>query len=333
MIKAYAAGQPGGKLQPFTYDPGPLGETAVEVLVESCGVCHSDLSMLDNDWGMTSYPFVPGHEIIGRVAARGEKVAGLEIGQQVGIGWFVASCMHCEWCRRGDLNLCASSTGTIVSNYGGFADRVRCEAAWVVPLPENLDAASAGPLFCGGITVFNPIVQFGVRPTDRVGVIGIGGLGHLAIAFLHAWGCEVTAFSSSPEKRDEVRQMGADRFVDSRDREALKQQNGRFDYIISTVNVTLDWPLYLNALRPKGRLHFVGAVPEPLAIPAFSLIGGQKSVSGSPVGSPETVAQMLDFAARHDISPTVEYFPFARVNEALDHLRSGKARYRIVLQH
>lgn len=332
MINAFAARQAGDRLAPFQYDPGPLGDSQVEVRVEFCGLCHSDISMLDNDWGMTRYPFVPGHEIIGIAEAVGGRVKGISVGQRVGIGWFAASCRACEWCRAGDDNLCPEVEGTITHHYGGFAERVRAEATWVFPLPEGLEARSAGPLFCGGITVFNPIVQFGVRPTDRVGVIGIGGLGHLAVRFLRAWGCEVTAFSSSPAKEEEIRQMGADHVINSRDPEALEKATGSFDFLLSTVNVPLNWPAYLAALRPKGRLHLVGAVTEPLSVPVFSLLPGQKSVSASPLGSPAIIGQMLEFAERHRIAPTIEVFPLEQVNEAMDRLREGKAKYRIVLQ-
>jgi uncharacterized zinc-type alcohol dehydrogenase-like protein len=232
----------------------------------------------------------------------------------------------------GDHNLCAGNEGTIVGRHGGFADTVRCQAEWAIPLPRGVDAAKAGPLFCGGITVFNPIVQFGVRPTDRVGVIGIGGLGHLALQFLAKWGCEVTAFTSTDAKADEAREMGAHHVVNSRDAAQLEAVAGSFDFILSTVNVDLEWNSFLVALGPRGRLHSVGAVPSPIPVPAFSVIPGQKSVSGSPLGSPATTAMMLEFCARHGIEAVTEHFPMSEVNEALDHLRAGKARYRIVLE-
>lgn len=331
MIKAYAATEPGGKLEPFEYDPGPLQDEYVEIAVEYCGICHSDLSMLDNEWGISQYPFVPGHEVVGRVAAIGSAVKSVEIGQQVGLGWFAGSCMRCEWCLSGNHNLCPSGEQTIVGRHGGFADKVRAHEVWTIPLPDGIDAAKAGPLFCGGITVFNPIVQLGVKPTDRVGVIGIGGLGHMALQFLQAWGCDVTAFSSSPEKTDEAKEMGANQVVNSTDPEALKAIAGSLDVIISTVSADLDWGVYIEALRPKGRLHFVGVSPSPISTHVFPLIAGQKSISATPLGSPATTAIMLDFTRRHSIEPIIETYPFSKVNEAMDHLRNGKPRYRIVL--
>ena len=241
--------------------------------------------------------------------------------------------MTCEWCKSGNHNLCLSAESTIAGRYGGFADKVRAEAAFVIPIPEKLDAEAAGPLFCGGITVFNPIVQFDVKPTDRVGVIGIGGLGHMALRFLDAWGCEVTAFSTSPEKETDARKFGADHFVNSSDLKALEGVANSFDFILSTVHASLDWNGYLGTLRPKGRLHFVGIVPQPISIGIFNIGMGQKSISASPVGSPVTISKMLDFAVRHKIQPAIETFKFAEVNDAMEKLRSGNVRYRIVLKH
>lgn len=331
MIQAYAAHESGGKLEPFEYDPGDLGPGQVEIDVLACGICHSDLSMLDNEWEMASYPLVPGHEVVGTIIAVGEGVANVAVGDTVGLGWYSGSCLGCRQCMSGDHNLCAAAEGTIVGRHGGFANAVRCQAEWAIPLPKGVDAAKAGPLFCGGITVFNPIVQFGVRPTDRVGVIGIGGLGHLALQFLAKWGCEVTAFTSTDAKADEAREMGAHHVVNSRDAARLDAVAGSLDFILSTVNVDLDWNAYLAALGPRGRLHSVGAVPNPIPVPAFGVIPGQKSVSGSPLGSPATIAGMLEFCARHGIEAVTEHFPMREANEALDHLRAGKARYRIVL--
>ena len=330
-IHAYAANERGEALAAFEYELGPLGRNEVEINVASCGICHSDLSMLDNDWGQSTYPLVPGHEVSGTVAAIGEGVEHLHVGQLVGLGWYSRSCMTCPQCMRGDHNLCATAEQTIVSRHGGFADKVRCDKMWAVPLPEGVDPRKAGPLFCGGLTVFNPIVQFDVRPTQRVGVIGIGGLGHLALQFLSKWGCEVTAFTSSDSKAEAALKLGAHRIVNSRSDAALDDAAGSLDLILSTVNVPLNWQKYFAALSPRGRLHIVGAVLEPLPVGAFSLIGGQKSVSGSPLGSPATAAMMLDFCARHGIAPITEHFPMSRVNDALEHLRSGKARYRVVL--
>ena len=332
-IQAFAATAPKAPLQAFEYTLGAIGDEDVEIAVESCGVCHSDLSMLDNEWGFSAYPLVLGHEVVGRVVALGSQAKRLKLGDRVGLGWNASSCGACSPCLSGNQNLCGKGQGTVIGRHGGFATRVRSHWLWAAPLPEGLDAASAGPLLCGGITVFNPIVQFGVQPTDRVAVIGIGGLGHMALKFLRAWGCDVTAFTSSDAKREEALQLGAHRTLNSRDDGALAKAVGSFDFILNTTNVGLNWNSYIAALKPKGRLHHVGAVLEPMAINTFPLLMGQRSISGSPIGSPATVDTMLEFCARHSIQPVTENFPLSRVNDAIEHLRSGKARYRVVLQN
>lgn len=332
-IKAFAAREPRGRLEPFEFSAGELRPEQVEIKVSHCGICHSDLSMRDNEWQMTVYPFVPGHEAVGKIVAIGDQVKNLKIGDQVGLGWFSESDMTCPQCLSGNQNLCQKAEQTIVGRPGAFADRVRCHWSWAVRLPDALDASKAGPLFCGGITVFNPIVQFNVKATDKVGVIGIGGLGHLALQFLNKWGCEVTAFTSSAAKADEAQQMGAHLVVNSISESELAAVAGKFDFIISTVNADLNWLAYLNSLAPKGRLHFVGVVPEPVSFITFPLIAGHRSVSGTPVGGPATTAKMLEFCARHDIAPVTESFKMSEANEAFEHLAAGKARYRIVLEN
>jgi uncharacterized zinc-type alcohol dehydrogenase-like protein len=182
-IKAYAAAAAKGSLAPFEYEPGPLGDEEIEIAVSHCGVCHSDLSMLDNEWGMSKFPFVPGHEAVGTIVGLGEHAKGLEMGQRVGIGWSAYSCLSCPQCLSGSHNLCATSLGTIVGRHGGFANRLRCQWTWARPLPKALESAKTGPLLCGGITVFTPFLEFKIPSTARVGVIGIGGLGHTALQF------------------------------------------------------------------------------------------------------------------------------------------------------
>ncbi len=332
IVNAYAANEAGGKLSPFTYELPDLRSDQVDMKILYCGICHSDLSMLHNHWGMTQFPFVPGHEIIGEVVAVGNEVKNIKAGDKVGLGWNSGSCMHCKQCMQGNHHLCQNGEMTIVGRHGGFADYVRCHWSWAIVLPEGIDVQKAGPLLCGGITVFNPIILAGVKPTDKVGVIGIGGLGHMALKFLNKWGCEVIAFSSNPDKKQQILAMGATRVINSKVPEELASIAGSLNFILNTTNVTLDWNSYLMALAPQGRFHNVGAVLEPMAIPAFSLIMGEKSVGGSPLGSPALTKTMLEFCVRHDIYPMVEEFPLEKVNEALEHLDKGKARYRVVLK-
>ncbi|WP_431135628.1 NADPH-dependent aldehyde reductase Ahr [Psychroserpens mesophilus] len=331
-VNAYAAKEAGATLETFQYDLPELGKEQVDIKVGYCGLCHSDLSMINNDWGNSTFPLVPGHEIVGEVIGLGSEVKGLKVGDKVGMGWYSASCLHCNQCMDGKQHLCATAEGTIVGRHGGFADHVRGHWSWVTKLPEGIDMAKAGPLFCGGITVFNPIVLSGVQPTDKVGVIGIGGLGHMALKFLEAWGCEVTAFTSNTSKTEALKAMGAHKVVDSTNASELEAIAGSLDFILNTTNVKLDWNAYLTTLAPQGKLHTVGAVLEPMEIPAFSMIAGEKSVGGSPLGSIALTRKMLEFCVRHEIYPTVEEFDMANVNGAIAHLHDGKARFRVVLK-
>lgn len=331
-VKAYAANEAGGALEPFEYELGETGAGDVDVEVTSCGICHSDLSMIDNSWRATQYPLVPGHEIIGKVKAVGAGVRHLKVGQTVGIGWMAGSCLTCGQCMSGSHHHCGRAQPTIMRRHGGFADIVRAQAAWTIALPDDLSAIDAGPLFCGGITVFSPIIDYNILPTDKVGVVGIGGLGHLAVKFLRAWGCEVTAFTTSEDKTEELKALGAHKVVNTRDEEALKSLKGTFDAVISTVNADLLWGQYLGALAPRGRLITVGIVSKPMEIRAGQIVTGQKQVGGSDTGSPAMIAKMLEFCARHDILPETEIYDMKDVNDAVERLRSGKARYRVVLK-
>ncbi len=330
-IHAYAAKAAKSPLEPFSYQVGELASDEVEIKVTHCGICHSDLSMLDNDWGMTTYPFIPGHEVTGSVAALGSEAKGLELGQQVGLGWSAHSCLSCHECLSGDHHLCSKAQATIIGRPGGFADRVRAQWTWVRPIPAGLDMAKTGPLLCGGITVFAPFRNYQIPSTARVGVIGIGGLGHMALQFANKWGCEVHAFTTSDGKAEEARKLGAHFVHNTKQDGALKKLAGSLDMIISTINAPLDVDGLLGVLRPKGRLHNVGAIVKPLEVPAFALITGQKSLSGSPTGSPVAIDDMLEFSARHSVAPVTETFPMSKVNDGIERLRSGKARYRIVL--
>ena len=331
QIQGLAAHAAGAELLPFRYDPGNLGPHDVEIRISHCGICYSDLHLITNDWGISQYPFIPGHEIIGNVAAVGDAVGSLRAGQSVGLGWQSNSCGECEWCTRGMENLCASAEATCVHRHGGYADRVRANVRFVFPIPGALESEYAAPLLCGGITVYNPMRTHGVNPSSRVGVIGIGGLGHLAIQFARVFGAEVTAFSTSAAKEPEARALGAHRFVNTRETRALKEATSSLDFIISTVNADQDWGTYVQALRPTGTLCFVGVPPSPVALQAFPLIAGIRTVTGSPIGSPSRIREMLDVAARHGVKAQTEQFPMGKANEAIEKVRKNKVRYRAVL--
>ncbi len=331
QIQGLAAHAAGAELLSFKYDPGELGLYEVEIAISHCGICHSDLHLIANDWGISLYPFIPGHEVVGTVRAVGADVLSLEVGQRVGLGWQSNSCGVCEWCSRGMENLCPASEGTCVHRNGGYADRVRANARFVLPIPEALESEQAAPLLCGGITVYNPLRTHGVNPSSRVGIVGIGGLGHLAIQFARAFGAEVTAFSTSAEKEEEVRALGAHNFVNSRESKALREAAGTQDFILFSANADQDWGAYVQALRPTGTLCFVGVPPSPVSVHAFPLISGQRSISGSPIGSPYLLKEMLDVAARHNVKAMTESFPMAQANTAIEKVKKNKVRYRAVL--
>ena len=331
MIKAYAAMSKGSSLELYEYEAEPLKPNEVNIKVESCGICHSDISAIDGSWGISKYPMVAGHEVIGEIIGTGSDVSLHKIGDRVGLGWHSGYCNDCVQCDAGDHNFCSSTKKTVFSQHGGFAEQVTADQVSVISIPTGVKHEDAGPLLCGGITVFTPIVEFNINKNHKVGIIGIGGLGHLALKFYKALGCHVTAFTNSNDKDNLLESLGADVIVSSTDKSKIKNLGGQFDLIISTVNVKLDWNLFLSTITPRGRLHFVGAVLAPIETSVFSLMSGRKSISGSPVGSPNNIRKMLDFCAQHNISPMTEHFKFSEINSAIEKLRNNRIRFRAVL--
>jgi uncharacterized zinc-type alcohol dehydrogenase-like protein len=332
MVKAFAAKSAKGKLEAFTYPAAALGQHEVRVDVKYCGICHSDIAMLDNEWGFSAYPLVPGHEVVGYVSEVGGAVRGLKVGQAVGVGWQSGSCAECEFCRRGKEHLCASERDTIVHRHGGWASSVVVDGKFAVPLPEGMAVPEAAPLLCAGNTVFGPMLHYGVTAGMSAAVVGIGGLGHLAVQFLAKWGCDVTAISSSHAKDEQVRQLGARHFIATRGTGELQAAANRFDYVISTVTADLDWNALLGTLRPEGTLVIVGFPESPIQVPAFGLVQFEKKIVGGRASSPADISKMLAFADRANVRAVVESFPLSAVNEAVDRVRSGKVRYRAVLK-
>ena len=331
QIRGLAAHAAGAELLPYRYDPGELGPHDVEIAITHCGICHSDLHLISNDWGISQYPFIPGHEVVGTIAAAGAAVQNLKEGQRVGLGWQSNSCGQCEWCIRGLENLCPTSGGTCVHRNGGYADSVRATSRFVFPIPDALDSERTAPLLCAGITVYNPLRNHGINPSSRVGIVGIGGLGHLAIQFARVFGAHVTAFSTSASKEEEARSFGAHHFVNTRESKAMREVSGTQDFILTTVNADQDWATFIQSLRPTGTLCFVGVPPSPVAMHAFPLISGLRAITGSPTGSPHRLREMLDVAARHNVQAQTERFPMSKANEAIEKVKKSKVRYRAVL--
>jgi alcohol/geraniol dehydrogenase (NADP+) len=330
-IRGLATHAAGAQLLPYKYAVGELGPLEVEVKITHCGVCHSDVHLIDNDWGMSKYPFIPGHEIVGTVTGVGSAVADRKLGERVGIGWQADSCGICEWCRQGDEHLCAKAQPTCIGRNGGYADAIRVNSRFAIPVPEGMESENVAPLLCGGITVYSPLRNWLARPSSRVGVVGIGGLGHLGLQFARAFGCEVTAFSTSKDKEAEARELGAHNFVNTRENGEIKKAAGSLDLILCTVSADQDFQSFVSLLRPKGTLVVLGAAPSPMQIAAFSLIGGQKAVAGSPSGSPRDLHEMLDVAARHGVKAITEKFAMKDANKAVDKVKKNQVRYRAVL--
>ena len=328
---SYAALEPKTKLQVWQYEPAPLKNDEIEVQVTHNGLCHTDIHMRDNDWGVSKFPLVAGHEVVGIVTEVGEDVTNLKKGDRVGLGWIRNSCRGCYHCLQGEENVCKQGfEGLIVGNHGGFADKVRSPADFAYKIPDALDSASAAPLLCAGITVYTPLRTYIKYPGMKVGIVGIGGLGHLAIKFARAMGAEVTVLSSSADKATEAKKFGAHHFYQWGSDEA-KDVAGSLDLLLSTSSAELDWDLAFSLLGNNGTLCFLGIPVSSINVPLIPLIFGQKSVVGSVVGGRRFMQEMLDFAAVNQIKPMIQTMPLSQVNKAMDMVLAGKARYRIVL--
>jgi alcohol/geraniol dehydrogenase (NADP+) len=331
-IQAQAALSKGAALEAFSYEPQELGPNDIEIEISHCGLCHSDIHLIDDGWSRSKYPQVPGHEIVGTVGAKGAAVNHLELGQRVGVGWQRSACLECDLCLGGEENLCASQQATCMGHHGGLANRIRIDGRFAFALPPELDSAVAAPLLCGGVTVYSPMQRFGIGATSSVAVVGIGGLGHMAILMLRALGAEITALSTSPTKKDEVLAMGAHHFASSTDPKDLRKQFGRFDLILSTVHARLDWTTYLQTLRANGSLCLLGIPPGVVGFPPSLLITGQRSITGSDIGGRAVIREMLRFVTRHKIAPQIQRMPMSEANAGLTRLRENRVRYRLVLE-
>lgn len=334
MISCYAAHSQGDLFKEYSYKPEALGNREVLIDITHCGVCYSDIHLLDGTFPMpASFPFVGGHEIVGTIAEVGKNVHLFQKGQRVGVGWQCGACHECEYCHHGEENLCSEAQGTCLNHFGGYAKQIQVDSFFVLPIPDGMDSAAAAPLLCGGATVYGPLRNYGVNHSMRVGIIGIGGLGHLAIQFAAAMGCEVTAFSHSSGKEEEVKQLGAHHFVNIEDEGALAQWAESQDFILSTVPADLDWSNMIQLLKPKGKFCILGFPEKAIEIPAAALIAGQRSFCGSIISSPFVIHEMLEFANRHNISAMVKTFPMKDINKAIEAVRNKKVHYRAVLEN
>ena len=332
QVQAYAAMSASKPLEPYTFTLPDLGPDEVRIDVTHCGICRSDIDYIDNRFGASAYPIVAGHEVIGTVAARGSAVKHLAVGQRVGVGPLRSACLRCSYCASGRDNLCSALQLTIAGgNRGGFAKAIQLDGSFAFPIPDGLASESAAPLLCAGITIYAPLRRFS-GPADRVGVIGIGGLGHLGLQFAAKRGSEVTALSTSADKAPEAARLGAHHFIHTRDAAQLRAAAGSLDLILSTVDADLAWSDYLALLRPDGVICIVGASLGPIGVPAAGLVMKQNSFVGSAAGSRATTQEMLEFAARHGIQAQVDVLPAAEVNAAVETLRKTAPAHRLVLR-
>ena len=333
-VNSWAAPERGAALVPWEFELPPLGAHECRVRVLACGLCHSDIHCVDDDWKASRYPLVPGHEIVGEVVEIGAGVAHLRVGERVGVSWQCGSCGACRDCARGNENLCDDNQALILSGYGGFADFVQLDARWAFPLPKALETALAGPLLCAGVTVYASLLDAGMSSGQRIGVVGLGGLGHLAVQFASKLGHRVTAFTSSPTKADFARELGAHEIV-ILPRDGIfappPARDERLDILLVTATADLDWAGALEWLDSDGALS-VASVPESdLQIPVFALQNKRRRVTGSNVGSREIIAQTLQVAADYGVRPLVETFAFEQINAAFERVRANDVRFRAVL--
>lgn len=338
--KAYAAFDPSSSLGPWDFERREVGEHDVQIEIKYCGVCHSDLHQVRNEWGGAMYPLVPGHEIVGVVTKVGSKVKKFKEGDLAGVGCFVDSCRECHSCKEGLEQYCeVQNVGTYSSyerdgktiTYGGYSSHIVVDENYTLKVPKNLDLARTAPLLCAGITTYSPIMQWQIGKGHRVGIVGLGGLGHMAVKIAAAKGADVTVLSTSPNKEQDARDLGAHNFAVTKDPETLKSLRNSFDFIIDTVSAPHDYNLYLSMLKRDGTMILLGAPPEPSPVAGFSLIARRKRLVGSMIGGIQETQEMLDFCAEHNIMSDIELIPIAEINTAYERMLRSDVKYRFVI--
>jgi uncharacterized zinc-type alcohol dehydrogenase-like protein len=339
QAKAYAAQSPEADLTPWTFERREVGAHDVQIDILFCGVCHSDLHQIRNEWFPGIFPMVPGHEIVGRISKVGDHVRKFKVGDLGGVGCMVDSCQVCENCRAGEEQYCLEGNTQTYNNldrsgvptYGGYSTTIVVREEFVVSVSEKLDLAAVAPLLCAGITTYSPLKHWGVGKGHKLAVVGLGGLGHMGVKFGVAFGADVTVLSTSPSKEADAKALGAHHFVVTKDEEQVKAVLGSFDFILDTVAGDHDIPLYLSLLKTNGTHILVGAPPKPMEIPAFSLIPARKSVAGSTIGGIVETQEMLDFCAQNNIVSDIELIDIKDIDNAYERMLKGDVRYRFVI--
>ncbi len=340
LAKAYAATSATAPLGPYQFERRAVGPHDVQIEIAYCGICHSDLHQVRNEWGNSAYPMVPGHEIVGKVTAVGAHVKGFKIGDLAGVGCLVDSCRTCPSCKRQLEQFCEKGAAFSYNStemdrktvtQGGYSDRIVTDEAFVLKISPKLDLAAAAPLLCAGITTYSPLRHWKTKAGDKVGVVGLGGLGHMAVKLAAAMGAEVTMLSTSKSKEVDARKLGAHHFGLTSEDATFKKLAGHFDLILDTISAPHDYNKYLGLLRVEGSMVLLGVPPEPTPVSAFPLIMGRRSLSGSLIGGIAETQEMLDFCAEHDIVSDIELIPVQQVNEAYERMLKNDVRYRFVL--
>jgi uncharacterized zinc-type alcohol dehydrogenase-like protein len=339
-VKAYAATSAVSPLAPFQLERRAVGPKDVQIDIAYCGICHSDIHQVRDEWGRSMYPMVPGHEIVGRVSAVGAEVTAFRPGDLAGVGCMVDSCRTCPSCQRQLQQFCqkgcawsynSTEMDRTTPTFGGYAASVVVDEAFTLRIPAALDLAAAAPLLCAGITTYSPLRHWQTKAGDKVGVVGLGGLGHMAVKLAAAMGAEVTMLSTTPSKEADARQLGAQHFGLTSDEATFKRLAGRFDLILDTISAPHDYNKYLGLLRVEGAMVLLGVPPEPAPVAAIALIGGRRILTGSLIGGIQETQEMLDFCAEHRIVSDIELIPVQQVNEAYERMLKNDVRYRFVL--
>ena len=340
FTQAYAAKEKASLLSRFSLERREVGSDDIQITIDYCGVCHSDLHMVNDDWGMSVYPLVPGHEIIGHVTNVGENVQNFKSGDRVGVGCFVDSCRHCEACNAHLEQFCLNGfTMTYGSKtkdpggitFGGYSQKIVVDQNYVLKIPDNLDLAGAAPLLCAGITTYSPLRHWKVSEGQTVGIIGLGGLGHMGVKFAHAMGARTIMITTSPEKGDDAKALGADEILISKDEDAMAEWKGKFDFLLNTIPVVHDINPYVELLKFDAAMCIVGAVGELKSVQTSSIIFGRRTVAGSLIGGIQETQEMLDFCGEKNITSDVEVINIQDINEAYERMKKSDVKYRFVI--
>jgi uncharacterized zinc-type alcohol dehydrogenase-like protein len=340
MVKAYAASSATARLAPYQVERRTVGPRDVQIEIAYCGICHSDIHQVRDEWGRSMYPMVPGHEIVGRITAVGAQVGGFQVGDLAGVGCMVDSCRSCPSCQRKLEQFCekgcawsynSTEMDRTTPTFGGYSSSIVVDEAFTLKVSPKLDLAATAPLLCAGITTYSPLRHWNTKKGDKVGVVGLGGLGHMAVKIAAAMGAEVTMLSTSPSKEADARKLGAHHFGLTSDEATFKRLAGQFDLIIDTISAPHDYNKYLGLLRIEGAMVLLGVPPEPTPVAAIALIGGRRILTGSLIGGIQETQEMLDFCAEHNIVSEIELIPVQQVNEAYERMLKNDVRYRFVL--